>query len=139
MYRDTDVLITTETLTVRGPDIRRIGLSRLGDIRVHRGRIDEARTVLLFSFALGAIVSASGSWTDPTANRCAVAAVCAVAAALLNVYFPPRPRRYELRATYQGQESVLYASPDRLAVRAMCRALTKAKEHRLRVDANPHG
>jgi hypothetical protein len=95
--------------------------------------------VLLFSFALGAIVSASGSWTDPTANRCAVAAVCAVAAALLNVYFPPRPRRYELRATYQGQESVLYASPDRLAVRAMCRALTKAKEHRLRVDANPHG
>jgi hypothetical protein len=129
-YRGPDVLITQEAFVRRTAPRRIFVIRDLHHVVMIRGDLDPARSTSAH-VAGGALVLVAASW--PLVDNPA-----AVAAAALIVTLPGvagiacwrmRPRRWELRADYQGHEVILYASADITTFNQVSRGLRRAIEN----------
>jgi hypothetical protein len=132
-YRGPDVLITREAFVRRTAPQRIFVIRDLHHVVMVRGELDPARSTTAH-VAGGALVLVAASWPmlDKPATFAAAALVIALPSMAGIACWRMRPRRWELRAGYQGHEVILYASADITTFNQVSRGLRRAIE-----DATP--
>lgn len=128
-YRGTDAVVTDQLFVWRTTSVKGFIVRELHDVGlVHPGTDRLRRTTA--PVTLLAMVLAGTAWATLTLLT---ATVTTVVLALLLLVFTTmgrrlRPRRWEMRATYQGRPVVLYASTDPRTFNQVARALRRSVE-----------
>jgi hypothetical protein len=128
-YRGPDILITDEAF-IRRTAPRQVFLIReLRNVVIARGDSDRSRPRTLH-IGGGAVILAAAAWPilDTPAAFAAAALIFAVPGAAVLAGRRLTPRRFELRATYQGREVVLFGSSDETTFNQVGRGLRRALE-----------
>jgi hypothetical protein len=135
-YRGRDLVITNEVVDVRRPFSHRYEIDKLSDLHVVRHRLDPTITAAAYT-AVGALIIVVVSWRLLTSVEAWLLALLLVGApiAVFRVCLLCRPRIHELRATYEGQEVVLYATEDATAFAQVRRAMIRVRQ---RTTATPN-
>jgi len=127
-YRGHDAVVTVEhfvwltapTKTFAVPDLHNVGLA-----------VSKAGTSRYATPVAGAtLILAAATWTffdHPAGYLLGVLGV-AVPGMAVAVSSRVRPRRWELHATYQGHEVIIYSSPDERVFNQVSRALRRSME-----------
>jgi hypothetical protein len=128
-YRGPDILITDEAFIRRAAPQQIFAIRGLRDVVIARGDSDASRPRTLHIGA-GALILAAVAWPilDTPAAFAAAALIMAVPGAAILAGRRLAPRRFELRATYQGQDVLLFASSDETTFNQVGRGLRRALE-----------
>jgi hypothetical protein len=129
-YRGPDVVITDEAFVCRTAPRRVFVIRELDHVVMVRGDLDPTRTTSAH-VAGGALVLVAAGWpmVDSPAAYLAASLIIVVPGAATVACWRMRPRRWELRATYRGQETTLYASTDAQTFNQIGRGLRRAIEN----------
>jgi hypothetical protein len=128
-YRGPDVLITDQAFVWRTGRQRVYLVRDLQHVVMIRGDLDPARSVSAH-VAGGALILVGAAWPlldNPVAMIVATLVVVMPVTASI-VSWRRRPRLWELRATYEGQQVVLFASADLRTFNQVGRGLRRAIE-----------
>jgi hypothetical protein len=129
-YRAPDVVVTSELFVRHGPAPGRFVIRDLHDVGIAPGGPEGVRPGVAISFAAAAVLVAAAvvSAAGGVLIAIGIALVAVAAGMAFAVVAQHRPRYWELRATYRGQEVTLYASSDERVFNQVGRALRRAIE-----------
>ncbi|WP_433373376.1 DUF6232 family protein [Actinoplanes sp. CA-142083] len=129
-YRAPDVVVTSELFVRHGPSPGRFAIRDLRDVGIAPAVPEGVRPGIVVLPAAAAVLVAAA--VVSVAGGVLVAVAIAVSACAAGMVFAMvhqhRPRRWELRATYEGREVTLYASADDRVFNQVGRALLRAIE-----------
>jgi Family of unknown function (DUF6232) len=123
-YRGPDAVVTDELFTWRTTPARIFVIRDIRNVGIVRGGADRRRP----HAAGGALAPAAAGWMPHTPLWYATAVLVTAAAGGAAGYRVRRSRRWELHATYRGNEVVLYAATDARVFNQVSRALRRAME-----------
>jgi hypothetical protein len=132
-YSGPDALVTDRLIVWRTTPAKGFAVRELRNVGRVRGETNGLRPYTVH-VAAGALILIVATWTmveTPAAYVLGFLAV-AVPGGFAAATVRSRPRRWELRANYRGQDVVLYASSDERVFNQVTRALRRAVE-----DARP--
>ncbi|GID92245.1 DUF6232 family protein [Amorphoplanes digitatis] len=123
-YRGPDAAVTEELFIWQSGPVRTFVLVDLRDV----GRVEQEASRLGRVIAALLLAVAGGVWVQLALPGRWYAGVGALIAALAILVWPPRTRRWMLRAAYRGDEVTLYSSVDPRVFNQVTRALRRAME-----------
>jgi hypothetical protein len=128
-YRGPDILITEEAFVRRAAPQQIFLIRELHNAVIARGDVGRARPHTLH-IGGAALIMVVAAWPilDTPAAFAAAALIVAVPGAAVIAGRRLTPRRFELRATYQGHEVMLFASSDETTFNQVGRGLRRALE-----------
>jgi hypothetical protein len=128
-YRSPDLVITDEAFILLAAPRRTYLIRELHQVGMIRGELDPARSSSAH-VAGGALVLVVAGWPmlDNVAAYAAAALIVALPGAASIACWRLKPRHWELRATYENREVVLYSSADVRIFNQVGRGLRRAIE-----------
>jgi len=136
-YEGPDALITENHFVWRTDPVRAYVIGDLREVRLVQRGMGGSRTVLVTAAAAAVALIVAPGWLliDTTVGRLVVLGAAGAAVTLATVTRRSM-HQWELRATYQGREVVVYSSVEARTFNQVVRALRRAVEQsgRLRRD-----